>query len=124
MTDYKLIYDIDLPTTNQIININRSNRFGAADQKKIFTRTVSWQTRSQLKEQITKKVDLYCHWYRKDKRTDKDNISGGLKFILDGLQEAGVIKNDGWKEIGDIHHYFYVDKENPRVEIELKEVEG
>ena len=55
--------------------------------------------------------------------TDKDNIAGGIKFLLDGLQEAQVIKNDGWKEIGNIFHFFEVDKDNPRIELFLTEVE-
>mgnify|MGYP002083607042 FL=1 len=48
-------------------------------------------------------------------------MAGGLKMILDGLVVAGVIKNDGWSEIGSINNHFEVDKDNPRVEVVLKE---
>lgn len=61
-------------------------------------------------------------WYCKNKRKDKDNIMAGQKFIFDGLQKAGVLSNDGWKQIGDVTHRFEVDKRNPRVEIVLQEV--
>jgi hypothetical protein len=36
--------------------------------------------------------------------------------------KAGLIQNDGWKNIGGIEHHFSVDKGNPRVEVVLKEV--
>ena len=120
---YKFIYTFELPTTNKIIDTNRKNPFAGANQKKKFTELISMVSRSQCKEKITKKVDITCRWYCKDKRTDKDNITGGLKFVLDGLQDAGILKNDGWKEIGNIYHFFKVDKKNPGLELELKEVE-
>ena len=47
----------------------------------------------------------------------------GVKFILDGMQEARMIENDGFNEIKEIHHYFVVDKDCPRIEIEILEEE-
>ena len=120
---YKFIYTFELPTTNKIIDANRKNPFAGANQKKKFTDLIAMVSRTQCKEKITNKVDITCYWYCKDRRTDKDNITGGLKFVLDGLQDAGILKNDGWKELGDICHYFEVDKKNPRQELELKEIE-
>lgn len=120
---YKLVYDLELPSTNEIINQNRSNRYAAASQKKKYTKLIAYLTKEQMKEKIKNKVDVTCNWFVKNKRKDKDNISGGIKFILDGLQEAGIIDNDGWDQIGDIHHYFYVDKNSPRVELRLEERE-
>lgn len=46
----------------------------------------------------------------------------GQKFIFDALQEIGFIKNDGWKQIRNVTHMFEVDKNNPRIEIEITEV--
>lgn len=43
-------------------------------------------------------------WVEKDDARDPDNITAAKKFILDGLQEMGMIKNDnqkyltGWSE--------------------------
>ena len=45
------------------------------------------------------------------------------KVFQDALQKCGVIKNDGWKEIDNFTHDFYVDKKNPRIEIFLEEIE-
>lgn len=62
-------------------------------------------------------VDLRFDWYAGDKKTDKDNIAFQRKFIFDGFIKSGLLKNDGWKQIGNWEDYFYIDKENPRVEI-------
>ncbi|MBU5669562.1 RusA family crossover junction endodeoxyribonuclease [Peptoniphilus sp. MSJ-1] len=120
---YTLTYEIQLPTMNQVIKSNRGNKYAAASQKKKYTKLIAYYTLAQMKKEITKKVDIKCNWYCKDKRTDKDNVSTGIKFILDGLQEAGILKNDGWNEIGYIHHYFYLDKDNPRIVLELQEIQ-
>lgn len=72
---------------------------------------------------IKKKVDVYFHWIEKNCRRDKDNISsGGHKFIFDALVEMGIISNDGWKEINEIHDKFSVNASNPRIVVTLEEV--
>ena len=67
-------------------------------------------------------ADLEFTWYVKDRRKDKDNISFAKKYIFDGMINAGLIDNDGWKQIGNWKEKFEVDKEFERVEItEIKE---
>ena len=58
-------------------------------------------------------------WYRKNRRTDPDNIAFAKKFLLDAMEEVGIIDNDGWKNVAGFIDDFFVDKSNPRVEIEL-----
>lgn len=72
---------------------------------------------------ITNPIDLQITWHRKNRKSDPDNIAGGIKFLLDGMVKAKLIENDGWKQINSIVHKFAVDKENPRVEINIKELE-
>ena len=62
---------------------------------------------------------ILFRWIEKDKRRDKDNISFAKKFILDALQEADILRNDGWGEIIGFSDTFAVDKANPRVEVYL-----
>lgn len=117
----KITISGELPGMNEIINANRNNRYAGASQKKKITNLVAWECKAQGIKPIDYKVDVEIHWYCKNKRKDKDNISCGMKFLLDGLMTAGVIPNDGWNEIGDINHRFFIDKDNPRVEMFLME---
>ena len=74
---------------------------------------------------IDKPIFVHYHFYCKDKKHDKTNLAYGFcKSFLDALQEMKVIKNDGWNEIYNVDFSFHIDKGNPRVEIELEEMEA
>lgn len=45
------------------------------------------------------KVFLNIIWIEQNRKRDPDNIAAGIKFILDALQLANVIENDGWNNI-------------------------
>lgn len=61
--------------------------------------------------------------YVSRKNTDGHNVRAVIeKFFVDGLVECGAIKDDSIDYlIGDSSIYLQ-DKENPRIEIEIKEV--
>ena len=122
---YKIVIPGELPDLNTIIAESKKGRGKWQPYNEIkqeYTNIVAWIAKSEIKKQL-KKIDLEITWICKNRRKDKDNISGGgIKFILDGLVAAGVIKNDGWGQVGDIYHKFKVDKHNPRVEVEIREV--
>jgi len=62
--------------------------------------------------------------FTSDRRKDPDNIAGGAhKIIFDALQDEEVLENDGWKQVASIHDRFFVDKDNPRIEVEIVEVQ-
>lgn len=107
-----------LPGMNEITKANRSNRHVGGGQKKNYDELVIWSCKACKLEAINEQVDVTFTWYCKDKRRDKDNIMAGQKFIFDGLQKAGILKNDGWKEIGDINHRFILNK-TEKVEVEF-----
>lgn len=115
----KLIIPGELPNLNEIIDESKKHWTKYRNMKATETEKVAWLAKKIPEMQ---RINLTITWYCKNKRQDKDNIMAGTKFILDGLVTAGKIKNDGWKEIGDIAHKFKVDKENPRVEVEIQEV--
>ena len=120
---YKIVIPGELPDLNTIIAESKRGRGKWQpynDMKQEYTNIVAWIAKSEIKKQL-KKIDLEITWICKNRRKDKDNIMAGTKFILDGLVAAEVIENDGWKQIGDIKHRFRVDKDNPRVEVVLKE---
>lgn len=113
----------ELTDLNTYINLERSNRYGAAASKKRDIRTImQWIITGKLKP-ISKPVAIYYRFYCKNKRKDKDNIaSWARKLIQDALVEAHILPNDGWKEIIGYDEKFFVDKYNPRIEVEISSV--
>ena len=45
------------------------------------------------------------------------------KCTQDALQKMKVIDNDGWKNVENFTHDFFVDKNNPRVIVWLEVIE-
>jgi len=70
------------------------------------------------------RVELKFRWYEKSKRRDLDNICFAKKFILDSLVNSRVIQTDDWRGVKGFTDEFFTDKANPRIEVEIKEVEN
>ena len=109
---------------NKFISANRTNPYMGNKLKQENEEIVIWAIRQQLKNlQIKKPVILKYDFYEPNKRRDLDNISSmAHKVIQDALVKTGVLKNDGWNEIISYIDQFYLDKENPRIEVTIVEV--
>ena len=109
-----------LPGLNEVVAAAKRHFGSYSSDKKRYTELVSLYARKMPQYG---KINITITWIEKNEKRDKDNISGGgTKFILDGLVLARVILNDTWKYIGNITHRYEVDKQNPRIEVELEEV--
>lgn len=117
----KLVIPGSLPGMNEILAASNNNRHVYNEMKRVNTLFVARLVQSQ-KIPLLPKSDYIITWICENTRRDKDNIMTGQKFIFDGLVQAERIKNDGWKQIGDVTHRFLVDRDNPRIEIEIKEL--
>ena len=72
----------------------------------------------------TKPIIIHYVFYEQNMKRDHDNVFAfASKCIQDGLQDCGVIKNDGWNDILNFTHDFYLDRENPRIEVYIEEIE-
>lgn len=77
-----------------------------------------------VSKQITRerfdKIKLKYRVYAQRNGTDGHNIRAVMeKFFMDGLVECGVIADDDISHVlGDMSEY-YIDKDNPRIEIEV-----
>lgn len=109
----------ELTDLNKYTKANRANKFAGSKVKKENTELVAWHAKKHRNHDLKYPVDFEFKWYVPNKRKDKDNIVFAKKFILDGLVEAGVLPDDNWKHVGDWTEKVRVDKENPRVEIEI-----
>lgn len=123
--EYILIVKGRLPGLNEYIDANRTNKFKGAKFKERHEQALIFVIKTQLKNiKIDKKIFITYHFFEPNKRRDLDNISAfAHKVIQDALVKSGIIKNDGWKEIVGFKDTFYIDKERPRIEVVLQEVE-
>lgn len=117
----KYVIEGEFTTLNEYIRIERSNKFMASQTKKDMTFYVSTLLRDAdpIPERMYP-VRISFTWYVKDKKTDADNIDFSKKFILDGMVKAGVLKDDNRRHVAGFGPCIVlVDKENPRVEVEI-----
>jgi Holliday junction resolvase RusA-like endonuclease len=118
----KLVIPHRLPSLNEVIGANRGNKYAGAKLKK--------QTQTMIEHHIKlqdigkfEKVRIDIDWYEPNKKRDFDNISSAKKFILDAMVSCGMIPNDGWKNLApSFVECFYLDKDNPRVEVHITDM--
>lgn len=110
---------------NKYSDAERKHRQVAAAIKKDETERVWVECLDQKIPHIdTYPLHVHFDWYMPDRTIDPDNIAFAKKFILDGMQTAKVLDNDGWKQLsGGFSDSFHIDKENPRVEVTFSVVE-
>lgn len=121
---HMLIIHGRLDNLNDYIKACRTNQYKGAHLKAKNENKVQAEIYEQLgRLRITHPVRMSYRWYEKDRRRDLDNVSSfGRKVIQDALVETRVLRNDGWKEIIGFSDEFYVDKNHPRIEVEIEEV--
>lgn len=103
----------------------RSNKYAGAKMKEANEQQVA---SAILSDRIiwgmvfSGKVHITFKWYEKNKRRDLDNIAFAKKFIQDALVKGGILQGDGWQHIVGFSDEFYIDKDNPRIEVIINEV--
>lgn len=123
--EYKLTIPGTLPNLNDYIAAERTNRHKGAKMKADSGNIVAAAIRQCLRGvRIDKPVFMEYTWIEPSRRRDKDNISSfGRKVIQDALVSTGALKDDGWKHVVGFSDRFEVDRENPRIEVLIKEIE-
>ena len=122
--EYLLAIPGRLDCLNDYIAAERTNRHKGAKMKADNGNIVAVAIRQCLRGvSIEKPVFMEYLWVEPNKRRDKDNISSfGRKVIQDALVSTGVLKDDGWKYVVGFSDRFEVDKNNPRIEVLIKEI--
>ena len=89
-------------------------------EKKRWARDIKFTVgKDKPKTPYKKALVILTYYFKTKHRRDPDNYSG--KFILDGLVNAGVIADDSFSNI-ELNLKGGYDKENPRTEINIKEL--
>lgn len=112
----QIIIEGELPDLNTYIQAERGNRFAGAKLKKEATELVRYYTMGKKARKGQFLVNFT--WYTKDLRKDADNVAFAKKFILDGLV-PNCLLDDSRKYIVGLQDMFYVDKDRPRVVVDL-----
>ncbi len=115
----KITINGNLTSLNEYINIERTNRYQAANIKKKNTEYVYWTAKESNIQKIKERVGIIIIWNSKNRNKDKDNISFAKKFILDGLVEAGILDDDKYDNIIFFQDYFNIIHTTPYIEVYL-----
>lgn len=109
---------------NEYTKVNRTNSFLANKIKRDQEEIVIWSAKACKLEKVRAyPIGLKIKWYEQNAKRDIDNITFAVKFILDGLVKNGYLENDSQKFVKSIEHIVDIDRERPRVEVEIKEIE-
>lgn len=112
---------------NEYTNACRSHAQLGARLKRQNQEKVCWAIKAAHLSPMEPPVNVRITWFEKPKRKgsrmrDRDNIQFAVKFVLDALVEMGVIKDDGFDDIGDVNHKCYRASGEARIIVELEEV--
>lgn len=103
------------------MNISKKHWSKYAAMKRQYTNAIAALAKAELQPVEVYPVRIFCDWYCRNRRKDCDNIAHGKKNILDGLVKAGVLRDDSFKCVAELRDRFFVDRENPRIEVRIKE---
>lgn len=124
----KLVIDGTLPNLNDYTRANRTRARGVyslgSKMKKEVEEMISFYIMRDLKNvRFEGKVKVDFLWYEPNKKRDIDNVAFGKKFILDALVKNDIIQTDGWRGVAGFTDSFFIDKNNPRIEVLIEKVD-
>lgn len=108
---------------NEIIALAKSHWSAYAETKKTNTLRAWAAIKAARIQPVKGPVKVSFLWVCNNRRMDKDNVASSKKFILDGLEEAGIVSRDSWKLIAGFEDSFEVKKGSPCVIVTLEEVD-
>ena len=115
-----------LPGLNELIDAKSYKakmRIKAAGKRQVQSAVF---TARPVVKPFTEPVCVSIRCFEPNAKRDPDNVTGGAnKIILDALQEIKVIANDNQKHIPRLKSELAgVDREKPRIEVDIWEVEA
>lgn len=105
----KIVINYKLDNWNEIINLNRRNKFIAAKRKKVEMGYIRYFL---IGKQKIKKypIKIECIWHVKNIGSDLDNKC--IKAVLDQMQLSGILENDNIAHINEITYKAVKDKKD------------
>lgn len=114
-----------LPSLNDFFAANKRSPYVGAKMKRDYEMISCNAIRRGLKRFKTEKpIIIHYLVFEPTQKRDHDNvISGIMKCVQDALQKCNVIPNDGWKNVHNFTHDFFLDREKPRIEVYIEVLE-
>lgn len=126
MGNYKITIPGKFPSLNEFIEANRVRKGSWSkgnDMKQKDQEYIIPFIRREIKRELKPPVYLSYKFFCLNQKKDKDNIASYfLKVFQDSLVKSGVLYDDGWYWIDGFEVAFDVDKGNPRIEVEIREI--
>lgn len=112
------------PDLNDYIHACSKSPHVGAKMKRDYQMIANNAIRRQLgRLTLHNPVKIHYMFYEGDVRRDFSNVgSFATKVIEDALQQCGVLKNDNQAWVKGYSHDFDIDKNNPRIEVEIEEI--
>ena len=114
-----------LPSLNEYLSeAGRNPRLGNSLKRDYVRSIILYLRLSEYRHyQAENPVIIHYVFYEPNMKRDHDNVAScASKFIQDALRDIEVIKDDSWKYVLNFTHDFYLDRENPRIEVYIEEI--
>lgn len=113
------------PGLNDYIHSCGRHPQAGAKMKRDYQLIAANAIRVQLKRlAILNPVRIHYTFYEATEKRDPSNVASFfVKVFEDALQQCGVLKNDNWKYLKGYSQEFHIDRNNPRVEVVIEEIE-
>jgi len=116
-----------LPSLNDVVAKNRSNRYEGAKFKKDIEEVIGWAIKQALTMRTLKPVKnpcvIYIEFHEATKRRDVDNIQSSQKFILDAMVSNGILQNDSRRYVIKQIYHEIIDDNDDFVVVKIKEIQ-
>jgi len=112
-----------LPGLNEWTRACKSHYSKAGRMKREAQDHIGWCIKKARIKPCKKRIYVRFTWIEPNMRRDFDNIAFAHKFIFDALQEMGIIEDDGWNHVEGFSDKFRLNKNNPRVIVEIEEID-
>ena len=98
-----------LPGLHEYIHAVNINRYKGNALKREAQDAIGLAIKRARLEPVTEYPVAICfEWHERTKRRDLDNIASAKKFILDALQECGILEGDGQKQLAGFSDKFVI----------------
>lgn len=123
MASQTLIIPERMPNLNDYTRAIGKSRYLGGAMKEEWDERIADEALVQQLGHFTEPITVEFHWYEPNYNRDQDNVAFAKKFILDGLQRAGVITNDNYKYVRGFSDHFHYEGV-AKVVVIMTEVEG